>query len=159
MHLLKSGAHTHARSSETANAHAAASTSANAPHASADAGAYRITQSHWQPELAARDETLFALANGALGVRGGFEESPSPTQGTFVASVWERSAIHYHERHHGFARTTDTRVPVADATAIRIFLGDAPADPTPRSHSTPASQVPCSPAPSPSARWAALRSK
>jgi len=129
MHLLKSGAHTHARSSETASTHTAASTSANAAHASADAGAYRITQSHWRPELAARDETLFALANGALGVRGGFEESPSPTQGTFVAGVWERSAIHYHERHHGFARTTDTRVPVADATAIRIFLGDAPADP------------------------------
>ena len=125
MQLPKSGAHTLARSSATTSARAAASASPTA----AEAGAYRIVQSDWQPQLAARDETLFALANGALGVRGGFEESPSPTQGTFIAGVWERSAIHYHERHHGFARTTDTRVPVADATAIRIFLGAAAADP------------------------------
>ncbi|MBN8884646.1 MAG: beta-phosphoglucomutase [Rudaea sp.] len=91
--------------------------------------ARRITQTQWQPDQAARDETLFALANGALGVRGGLEESASATQGSFIAGVWERSAIDYHERHHGFARTTDTRVPVADATAIRIFLDDILADP------------------------------
>ncbi|MFT3792860.1 MAG: beta-phosphoglucomutase [Rudaea sp.] len=112
----------------------------SAAHAPAEAGgdpsparpatdALRIVQTQWLPARAARDETLFALADGALGVRGGCEESASATQGTFIAGVWERSAIHYHERHHGFARTTDTRVPVADATAIRIFLGDAPADP------------------------------
>jgi beta-phosphoglucomutase len=88
-----------------------------------------IRQSSWQPQHAARFETLFALANGVLGVRGGIEESASPSQGTFIADAWERSEIHYHERHHGFARTTDTRVPVADATAIRIFVGDTQADP------------------------------
>lgn len=129
MHPQKSGAHTLARSSDPASARAAASASPETARASSPAGAYRITQTQWQPDLAARDETLFALADGALGVRGGLEESASPTQGTFVAGVWERSEIHYHERHHGFARTTDTRVPVADATAIRIFLGEAPADP------------------------------
>jgi len=93
------------------------------------AGALRIVQTQWLPAQAARDETLFALADGALGVRGGLEESASATQGTFLAGVWERSAIHYHERHHGFARTTDTRVPVADATAIRILVDDVAADP------------------------------
>lgn len=88
-----------------------------------------LTQSNWQADVAARDETLFALANGALGVRGGLEESASPTQGTFIAGVWERAPIHHHERHFGFARTTDTRVPVADATAIRIRLGSVRVDP------------------------------
>ena len=71
------------------------------------AGAWRIAQAQWLPAQAARDETLFALADGALGVRGGFEESSSPTQGTFIAGVWERNAILYHERHHGFARRAD----------------------------------------------------
>jgi alpha,alpha-trehalose phosphorylase len=79
--------------------------------------AWRLTQSTWRPDAASRDETLFALANGSVGVRGGFEESASPTQGTFIAGVWERAPIHHHERHFGFARTTDTRIPVADATA------------------------------------------
>jgi len=90
---------------------------------------WRLTQSTWQPDVAARDETLFALANGSVGVRGGFEESASPTQGTFIAGVWERAPIHHHERHFGFARTTDTRIPVADATAIRIRLDGAYVDP------------------------------
>ncbi|MEP6938600.1 MAG: beta-phosphoglucomutase [Rudaea sp.] len=77
----------------------------------------------------ARDETLLALANGVLGIRGNIEESPSPTQGAFIAGVWERSQIHYHERHHGFARATDTRVPVADATAILIHIDGVSVDP------------------------------
>lgn len=96
----------------------------------ADADTWRLSQSQWQPAHAARDETLFALANGTLGVRGGFEESPSPTQGSFLAGAWERMPIHHHERHFGFARNTDTRLPVAEATAIRIRLGDLLIDPT-----------------------------
>ena len=99
------------------------------PAASAQTDAWQLTQTLWRPDTTARDETLFALCNGAIGVRGGLEESASPTQGTFIAGVWERAPIHYHERHHGFARTTDTRVPVADATSIRILLGDTAIDP------------------------------
>ena len=95
-----------------------------------DVGRWRLVQSQWQPEHAARDETLYALANGALGVRGGFEESASPTQASFLAGAWERVPIHYHERHFGFARTTDTRVPVAEATGIRIRVGENLIDPT-----------------------------
>lgn len=91
--------------------------------------AWQLAQTHWRPDTTARDETLFALCNGAIGVRGGLEESASSTQGTFIAGVWERAPIHYHERHHGFARTTDTRMPVADATSIRIHLGDTAIDP------------------------------
>lgn len=95
----------------------------------ADDGRWQLVQSQWQPDLAARDESLFALANGALGVRGGFEEAASPTQASFLAGAWERVPIHYHERHSGFARSTDTRVPVAEATVIRLRIGDRIVDP------------------------------
>ncbi|MDE2280860.1 MAG: beta-phosphoglucomutase, partial [Xanthomonadaceae bacterium] len=71
----------------------------------------------------AQDESLYALANGSLGVRGGLEEDDSPSQGCFLAGVWERSPIAYHERFAGYARHTDTRVPVADASRIRLRLG------------------------------------
>jgi beta-phosphoglucomutase len=77
---------------------------------------------------AAQAETLFALANGLLGVRGGREEQPSATDGAFLASVYERVPIHYHEAFPGFARTSDTRVPVADGKRIRIRLGPALSD-------------------------------
>src|SRR3546814_12426878 len=68
-----------------------------------------------------RDHTLFALANGSLGVRAGCEEAGG-SGGCFLAEVYERSAIHYHERFAGFARTTDTRIPVADGSHIGIAL-------------------------------------
>ncbi|KRG71655.1 beta-phosphoglucomutase [Pseudoxanthomonas dokdonensis] len=71
----------------------------------------------------ARDGTLFALANGQLGVRGGLEEAGADSGGSFMASVYEQHPIHYHEKLPGFARSTDTRVPVAEATRIQIWLG------------------------------------
>ncbi|HYM86498.1 MAG TPA: glycosyl hydrolase family 65 protein, partial [Pseudoxanthomonas sp.] len=92
--------------------------------ASAPIDAWRLQQHRFNPDQRARDESLFALANGLLGVRGGFEEDDSPSDGTFLASVFEQSPIHYHERLAGFARSTDTRVPVAEGKGIGIWLGD-----------------------------------
>ena len=74
----------------------------------------------------AQDESLFALANGTLGVRGNLEESDSASQATLLSAVWERSPIEYHERFPGFATHTDTRIPVADAARIHLRLGDTP---------------------------------
>ncbi len=87
---------------------------------------WRLRQTVFDPALEARDETLFALANGALGVRGGFEEDDSASDGSFLAAVFEKNPIHYHERFRGFARSTDTRVPVAEGKRIRVWLGDEP---------------------------------
>ncbi|MDE2252005.1 MAG: beta-phosphoglucomutase [Gammaproteobacteria bacterium] len=72
---------------------------------------------------AAQAETLFCLANGALGVRGGREEQPSATDGALLAGVFESVPIRYHEGFPGFARASDTRVPVADGKRIRVRLG------------------------------------
>ena len=94
-----------------------------------DSGApdpWRLVSEDTDPARFGHAESLFALANGALGVRGGLEEDDSASQGVFLASVWERTPIHYHERFPGFARSSDTRVPVADGTRIRLRLGDVP---------------------------------
>lgn len=87
---------------------------------------WRLTQRGFEAARAARDETLFALANGTLGVRGGLEEGDSASDGTFLSSVFEQNPIHYHERFPGFTRSTDTRVPVAEGKHIRLQLGDTP---------------------------------
>mgnify|MGYP000959194038 CR=1 FL=1 len=87
---------------------------------------WRLAQDRFDPARAARDETLFALANGTLGVRGALEEGDSASDGTFLSSVYEQNPIHYHERFPGFARSTDTRVPVAEGKHIRLRLGDVP---------------------------------
>ena len=76
-------------------------------------------------EAAPRLQSLCALANGTLGVRAGAEEVLTDSPRVFLAGVWERTPIRYHERFPGFARHTETRLPVADATAIRVELGSA----------------------------------
>ncbi len=97
-----------------------------APHAAGAVDPWQLVRRGHDRTGFAQDESLFALANGSLGVRGGLEEDHSPSQACFLAGVWERSPIAYHERFTGFARSTDTRVPVADASRIRLRLGDAP---------------------------------
>ncbi|WP_345776646.1 beta-phosphoglucomutase [Pseudoxanthomonas sp. PXM02] len=87
---------------------------------------WRLTQRGFDAARAARDETLFALANGTLGVRGALEEGDSASDGTFLSSVYEQNPIHYHERFPGFTRSTDTRVPVAEGKHIRLQFGDQP---------------------------------
>jgi alpha,alpha-trehalose phosphorylase len=66
------------------------------------------------------EETLFALADGVLGVRAGLEERRSRTSGSYLASVFERTPIHYHERLSGFAESSDTRVPVVDGMRLDV---------------------------------------
>lgn len=87
---------------------------------------WQLVRHDINPSSFAQNESLFALANGALGVRGGLEEDPSPSQGSFLSGVWERSPIGYHERFPGFASHTDTRIPVADGSRIRLRLGETP---------------------------------
>jgi beta-phosphoglucomutase len=74
-------------------------------------------------QIEAHEETLFALSDGWLGVRAGPEECPGQAGAAFIADVYEQRPIDYHERFPGFARSTDTRVPVADGKRIAVRLG------------------------------------
>ncbi|WP_430391302.1 beta-phosphoglucomutase [Dyella sp. 20L07] len=96
------------------------------PASSGPCDPWLLTSHHVDPATFAQDESLYALANGSLGVRGGLEEDDSPSQACFLAGVWERAPIEYHERFPGFAAHTDTRIPVADGTRIHLRLGDTP---------------------------------
>lgn len=94
----------------------------SAARAEVDArSSWRLVRTGFDPDRRDHDGTLFALANGALGVRGGREEDGG-SGGCFLAAAWHRTPIHYHERFPGFAATTDTRIPVADGSEIRILL-------------------------------------
>src|SRR5260221_14187547 len=98
-----------------------------APGAAAE-GWQLVMTDEGRSDNAAQAETLFCLANGALGVRGGREEQSSPTDGALLAGVFESVPISYHESFPGFARASDTRVPVADGKRIRVRLGESATD-------------------------------
>jgi alpha,alpha-trehalose phosphorylase len=70
----------------------------------------------------ARNATLFALANGTLGVRGAPGNGEGETSGTFLNGFYESAPIHYPETAYGFAHTSQTMVNVVDATPLFILV-------------------------------------
>ena len=72
-------------------------------------------------------ETLFAVGNGFLGMRGNPEEGrPSYAHGTFVNAFHETWPIHHAEAAFGFAETGQTIINAPDAKVIKIYVDGEP---------------------------------
>ena len=88
---------------------------------------WRIVESRFSREHVDRAESIFALSNGYLGVRGTFEEGrPALLPGTFVNGFHETWPIIHAEDAYGLARTGQTIVNVPDATVIQLYVDDEP---------------------------------
>ncbi|HWC10238.1 MAG TPA: glycosyl hydrolase family 65 protein [Acidimicrobiales bacterium] len=88
---------------------------------------WRITETRWLARYQARAETVFALSNGYLGVRGTHEEArPAAAPGTFVNGFHETWPIVHAEEAYGLARVGQTMVNVPDASALELFVDDEP---------------------------------
>jgi alpha,alpha-trehalose phosphorylase len=80
-----------------------------------------------------RNETIFALGNGHLGLRGTFEEGysgPAGTScdGTYLNGFFESEPIVYPEPAHGYAEHGQTILNVANGKAVQIWAGSDPVD-------------------------------
>ncbi|KAB1504460.1 glycoside hydrolase family 65 protein [Corynebacterium sp. 320] len=72
-------------------------------------------------------ETLFALSNGYLGLRGNPPEGrDSHAHGTFINGVHETWDIQHAEDAYGLARAGQGIVSVPDAKAMRLYIDDEP---------------------------------
>jgi alpha,alpha-trehalose phosphorylase len=90
---------------------------------------WRLVEKKYNPSRMAQMETLFALANGYLGIRGTFEEgSPVFQKGTLINGFHETWPITYAESAHGYAKTGQTIVNAPDGTLIRLYVDDEPLD-------------------------------
>jgi alpha,alpha-trehalose phosphorylase len=88
---------------------------------------WRLVERRYNPNYIEQTETLFALANGYLGIRASFEEGePSFRPETLLNGFHETWPIVYPESAHGFAATGQTIVPVPDGTTIRLLIDDDP---------------------------------
>jgi len=88
---------------------------------------WRVVERSYNPAFVEQTETLFALSNGYLGIRGSFEEgTPSFAPGTLLNGFHETWPIVYPETAFGFATTGQTILPVPDGTAIRLLVDDDP---------------------------------
>ncbi|HWI04402.1 MAG TPA: glycoside hydrolase family 65 protein, partial [Acidimicrobiales bacterium] len=88
---------------------------------------WRLVEARWAPENLARAETVFALSNGYLGIRGTMEEGrPVFGPGTFVNGFHETWPIIHPEDAFGLARVGQTMVNLPDATVLELFVDDEP---------------------------------
>ena len=90
---------------------------------------WRLVEKKYNPRRMPQMETLFALANGYLGIRGTFDEgTPVYQKGTLINGFHETWPIVYPEAAYGYAKTGQTIVNVPDGTLIRLYIDDEPFD-------------------------------
>jgi alpha,alpha-trehalose phosphorylase len=88
---------------------------------------WNLIQKRFMPDLLEQDETMFALGNGYLGMRGCFEEGgPIGHNGTFINGFYESWPIIYPEDAYGLATTGQTIVNVTDTKIIKLYVEDEP---------------------------------
>ena len=88
---------------------------------------WNIIEKGFHPEFLAQLETMLAVGNGYLGMRGGPEEGgPNAENGTFINGFYETRPIVYGEEAYGFAKTGQTIVNVTDSKIIKLFVDDEP---------------------------------
>jgi len=88
---------------------------------------WNVIEKAFHPEFLAQSETMLALGNGYLGMRGCPEEGgPCVENGTFINGFYETRPIVYGEDAYGFARTGQTICNVTDGKTIKLFVDDEP---------------------------------
>jgi alpha,alpha-trehalose phosphorylase len=88
---------------------------------------WNVIEKAFHPEFLAQSETMLALGNGYLGIRGCPEEGgPYAENGTFINGFYETRPIVYGEDAYGFARTGQTICNVTDSKIIKLFVDDEP---------------------------------
>jgi alpha,alpha-trehalose phosphorylase len=94
-----------------------------------DHDGWRVTEDRFRPALTPALESVFAVANGYLGVRGTPEEgAPAHETGLALNGFHETWPIVYPEDAYGLARTGQTIVQAPDSSVIRLFVDDEPFD-------------------------------
>jgi alpha,alpha-trehalose phosphorylase len=77
----------------------------------------------------AQSESVFALSNGHIGIRGNLEEGdPHALLGTYLNSFYETRPLQYGESGYGFPETGETVINVTDGKVIRLLVDDEPFD-------------------------------
>ncbi|MBA3741852.1 glycosyl hydrolase family 65 protein [Sporichthya sp.] len=80
-------------------------------------------------DLLAAAESLFALSNGHLGLRGNLDEGePHGLPGTYLNSVHEQRRLPYAEAGYGYPESGQSVVNVPNGKLIRILVDDEPFD-------------------------------
>src|SRR5271156_5435043 len=80
-------------------------------------------------DLLAQSESIFALSNGHIGLRGNLDEGdPNGLAGSYRTSVYEARPLPYAEAAYGYPDAGQTVINVTNGKIIRLMVDDEPFD-------------------------------
>src|SRR5437879_6668249 len=90
---------------------------------------WRLRETELDLETIAQSESLFALSNGHIGLRGNLDEGePHGLPGTYLNSVYELRPLPYAEAGYGYPESGQTVINVTNGKLIRLLVDDEPFD-------------------------------
>jgi alpha,alpha-trehalose phosphorylase len=80
-------------------------------------------------DMLAQSESVFALANGHIGLRGNLDEGePHGLPGTYLNSLYETRPLQHAESGYGYPESGQTIINVTNGKLIRLCVDDEPFD-------------------------------
>lgn len=91
--------------------------------------AWKLEEEALDLNVLAQSESLFALSNGHIGLRGNLDEGePFGLPGTYLSGVYESRPLPYAEAGYGYPEDGQTVINVTNAKLIRLLVNDEPFD-------------------------------
>src|SRR5712672_88398 len=90
---------------------------------------WQVRETRLDLNVLAQSESLFALSNGHIGLRGNLDEGePHGLPGTYLNSFYEVRPLPYAEAGYGYPEAGQTVVNVTNGKIIRLLVDDEPFD-------------------------------
>jgi len=98
-------------------------------HSAFPAEEWNLRETELDIERLAQTESVFALGNGHLGLRGNLDEGePYGLPGTYLNGFYEQRPLPYGEAGYGYPEDGQTVVNVTNGKVIRLLVDDEPFD-------------------------------
>ena len=90
---------------------------------------WSIVEEALNVDILAQTESVFALSNGHIGLRGNLDEGePHGLPGTYLSSFYELRPLPYSEAGYGDPTSNQTIVNITNGKVIRLLVDDEPFD-------------------------------
>ncbi len=90
---------------------------------------WRVRETELHLDILAQTESIFALSNGHIGLRGNLDEGePHGLPGTYLNSVYELRPLPYAEAGYGYPESGQAVINVTNGKLIRLLVDDEPFD-------------------------------
>jgi trehalose/maltose hydrolase-like predicted phosphorylase len=92
-------------------------------------GEWEIVEPSLDIDTLGRSESIFALSNGFVGMRGTLDEGePAVSSGAYLAGLYERFRLPHAEPGYGYPDFGQAMIPAPDGSLIRLIVDDSPFD-------------------------------